>query len=387
MNPECLTPGLPGNNQLLYFTSPSLLDDDERLVYLSDRQGHPNLFLRHLASGAERQLTFNTNGSLWSYVYFDGNDRRGLGKASVSVDGGRGRIYYMQDNRVCVVDDGGQARILARLPDGQITAFTHVSQDGRRLCVPTADARVLEGFQRSPGGGQYDVDERVRREGLSSYLHVFDTENDNELCCEKVSRAWITHVQFSPLDAGTILYNHEWTTAEPGFRRMWIWDGCEHRPLRGGGEARSAQDWVCHEMWTRDGRAIIYHGRQVQGRSFIGRVNADGSEAVEISLPAGWNRYGHFTAGPDGLLTTDGYYETPDDPPLPRSGQWITVLRADWTTKLLTWMPLCRHGSNWESQDCHPHPVFDHRGDAVLFTSNQEGLRAVYRVSSSGIPA
>ena len=253
------------------------------------------------------------------------------------------------------------------------------------MCSDQTDDWALEGFRHGAGGdAEFDIDRRVREEKLSSYLRVFDTRTGELICCERVPRAWITHVQFSPLDAGTILYNHEWTTEDSGFRRMWLWDGHEHRRLRGPGEGRNREDWVCHEMWTRDGQEIIYHGKQAGGRSFLGRMRADGSDAVEIALPSGWDRYGHFTVGQDGPADLRRLLRDTRRPALPSSGQWITTVRPDWTERRLHWTPLCRHSSDWNGQDNHPHPVFNHRGDTVYFTSNQGGQRAIYRVKSDG---
>jgi hypothetical protein len=134
-------------------------------------------------------------------------------------------------------------------------------------------------------------------------------------------------------------------------------------------------------MWERDGSAIIYHGRYAKGSSYIGRVNADGSGLVEIALPAAWKRYGHFTVGRPGWLVTDGCYEQADDPR--GDGAWISVLHVDWLAQRYDWQPLCRHGSSWKSQDAHPHPIFNHAADAVCFTSDRSGKRAIYRV---GVP-
>lgn len=39
------------NEQLLYFTSTSLLSDDRHLIFLSDRSGFPNIFMRDLKTG------------------------------------------------------------------------------------------------------------------------------------------------------------------------------------------------------------------------------------------------------------------------------------------------------------------------------------------------
>jgi len=83
-----------------------------------------------------------------------------------------------------------------------------------------------------------------------------------------------------------ILYNHEWC-GDPGIRRMWLWDGHRHLRLRPEGDGRSRKDWTCHEMWERDGSAIIYHGGFANGQSYIGRVKPDGSGLVEIGLPKG----------------------------------------------------------------------------------------------------
>jgi oligogalacturonide lyase len=104
------------NGQLLYFTSTSLLADDQRIVYLSDRTGQPNIFLRDLRTGKDKQLTFNTEGFLKSYVYFDGLPYRGLGRASVSVDAQRGVVYFIQGRKICAVDTNGVQRVLAEYP-------------------------------------------------------------------------------------------------------------------------------------------------------------------------------------------------------------------------------------------------------------------------------
>ena len=279
-----------GNNQLLYFTSSSLTADDRHLVFISDRTGNPNLFTRDLATGQERQLTANTEGVLKSYVYFDGHPYRGFGKGSVSLDSRNEIVYYIQGREIRAVTLAGKQQVLAELPTNQMTAFTHVSADGSRLCVPTTDARALDGDTQLKGKPGYDIDRRVVSENLSSYLRVFDTTTGKLIACERVPQAWITHVQFSPVNPDFILYNNEWP-ADCGIRRMWLWDGKTHLRLRTEGDGRSRFDWTCHEMWERDGKAIIYHGSFTNGISYIGRVFPDGSGRVEIPLPKNWKSY------------------------------------------------------------------------------------------------
>ncbi|HEY3318851.1 MAG TPA: oligogalacturonate lyase family protein [Planctomycetota bacterium] len=371
VEPSCVTPQ-QSNDQLVYFTSTSLLEDDKRLVFISDRTGHPNLFMRNMDTGEERQLTSNAEGYMKSYVYFDGQPYKGLGRASVSVDPHSGTIYFLQGRQIRAVSLDGKERMLAEYPEGQMTAFTHVSADGTRLCVPTTDAAALDG---PPG----KTDARVQEQNLSSYLRVYDTQSGKEVLCERVQNAWITHVQFSPIDRNLILYNHEWPS-DCGIRRMWLWDGKTHLRLRTEGDGRSRADWTCHEMWERDGKAIVYHGGYNKGPTYVGRVNSDGTGMVEIALPAGWHRYGHFTVGKPGWLVSDGYYQQPGDTSK-GCGAWISLIKADWQQKRLDWIPLCRNGSSWSSQDAHPHPIFNHAADAVFFTSDLTGKRAVYKVA------
>lgn len=385
-DPIVSVPGL--HCQLLYFTSTSLTADGRKIVFIGDDGQSHNLYAYDCATTAVEKLTTCTGGYLRSYVYFDGRPYEGFGKASISLDPERGRVYFIDGRELKVVDLAGRTKTLATLPGDEITAFTHVSADGRLICIPTVDKRAFEfeelgrrEFQNLAANPSTTIDRRVQDEGLCSYLNVYDTQTGKPVRRETVERAWITHVQFSPRDSNLILYNHEWPVADCGIRRMWIWDGHSHRALRVEGQGRSRADWTCHEMWERDGSAIVYHGTYVQdGRPYVGRVNPDGSDPVEVPLPQGWTRYGHFTVGSGaGQLVTDGHYVASAadiDPVCP----WISLVTADWGARTLAWQPLCRAGSSWSSQDAHPHPILDHASASVLFTSDARGRREIFRV-------
>lgn len=390
MEPIRLT-NLLANDQLLYFTSSSLTRDDRWLIFISDRTGNPNLFVLDQVTGEERMLTQNHQGYLKSYVYFDGRERQGLGKASVSLHDPSGMVFFIQNEDICTVDLNGRLRYLAKVPEGQVTAFTHVSLDGSRLVVPTTDARALECNRLIKGRPDYDIDQRVQQENLVSTLHVYDTRTGKEILSERVPRAWITHVQFCPTDPDLILYNHEWA-ADCGIRRVWLFNSRtgEHIRMRTEGAGRSREDWVCHEVWAANGEELIYHGGFAGGAYFVGKVNRDGSGRVEIAFPSEYRKYGHFNISPTGLLVCDGYYQ-PWEEDLQaggrnewRGGAWISLQRVNWQRGEIEWIPVCRHGSTWENQDCHPHPIFNHAGDEVYFTSNKEGRRAIYKVKIAG---
>lgn len=372
--------------QLLYFTSSSCLKDGRGLVFIGEENGNPNVYYREFMTGRTTRLSNNEEGTLKSYVYFNGNENRGFGKASACLDNTRGLVYYLQGRDICQVDLKGSIRVLAQVPEGQVTAFMHVSADGKKLCVPTTDARALEAEHR-PGAPtlwpEYDIDERVQKENLSSYLRVYDTQTGEQLLCERVAKAWITHVQFHPQNSDWILYNHEWAS-HCGIRRMWLWDGQYHRALRTLDQGRRIEDWVCHEMWSEDGSEIIYHGSYAEsGLYYIGRITLATGVIQEIALPKAYHSYGHFTISKDGLLVSDGYYVPDSVLEQSTAGQdyggsdfaarWISVQKVDWNRGIITWFPLGEHNSSWKTQDTHPHPIFSPDGKRIYYTTDASG--------------
>lgn len=399
------------NTQLLYFTGSSLGRDGSRLFAISDRGGSPNVVMCDLSSGTEKMLTRNGSGTMKSYVYFDGRPGIGLSKASVCLDADREIVYFIQDNAICRVGTDGDVRKLADVPPQRVTAFTHVSADGRFLCVPMTAARALDYDPEREGAGLdrrpvYNIDERVQKENLSSYLCVFDTSSGALVYEKTVPRCWITHVQFNPADPEIVMYNHEWPCTDCGVRRIWIYDhrSDEIRQVRTEGAnsqgdprgfARKRGDWVCHEMWSDDGKTIVYHGGYENGPAMVGRINLSSGECREIALPDDYNAYGHFTMDHDMNLVCDGYFKFPEDVkavrenstdngPYPhrKDGEYISRVVPDWDGGTLRWIALCRHSSDWLGQDAHPHPIYSHDGRNVFFNSRSGRYVKIYSVDA-----
>lgn len=378
---------------------------------LTDRTGHPNVMVRDMATGEERILTDNRKGTLKSYVYFDGTLNQGLGKASVCLDGERDLIYFIQDDKICKVGLDGAVLVLNFVPDGRMTAFTHVSADGRYLCVPMTDGRCLDFDPETEGSGLdrrpvYDIDGRCQEEDLSSYLCVYDTGTGAMLYEKAIPKCWITHVQFNPRNPEQIMYNHEWSSFDCGIRRIWLYDHASDTVTRvrtegddtlgnPGGYARKANDWVCHEMWSDDGKTIIYHGGYEDGPAMVGKFEPESGKYWEIALPDDYDAYGHFTMDHQGNLVCDGYFKYPwevkkvrenstDNGPDPhkKDAEYICKVLPDWEKGTLAWIPLCRHESDWMGQDAHPHPIYSHSGDRVFFNSRMGKTVNVYCVSA-----
>src|SRR3712207_6904913 len=63
-------------------------------------------------------------------------------------------------------------------------------------------------------------------------------------------------------------------------------------------------------------------------------------------------------------------------PPRSTLFPYTTLFRSDWQGGKVSWLPLCAHGSSWNGQDAHPHPIFAHGDQEILFTSDVGGKRA-----------
>jgi len=388
-----LTPATKGkgNDQLLYFHSTSFLKDGSGFVFIRTEGLSPNIFLFDLTTGTEKQLSHFNGGYLKSYIYYDGEPESGLGKASVTFDPENNLVYFINGRTICSVDLEGRINELAELPSGQVTAYTAVSHNGKRLCVPTTDAESLQDVA-SENGHFFSIDKKVREQNLNSYLRVYEAKTGQLIDCQTVPRSWITHVSFSPKNENTILYNHEWASTDMGIRRMWIWDGSRHIRLRKEEGEKHRNDFICHEVWDNNGDFIIYHGRRLNGLCFLGRVDPEGEKAVEIEFPPRYIREGHFIPGENGILVTDGFYENRRLAERIRlkikrtlkkekafCGRYITLVKVDWANRKIGWFPLCRHGSDWSTQDSHPHPIFDNQGTKIHCNSNRSGKNSIYQ--------
>ncbi|MGI6671434.1 MAG: oligogalacturonate lyase family protein [Christensenellales bacterium] len=373
------------DSQLLYFTSSSCLADNSGLVFMGEMDGNSNIYWKDFSKGKITQLTYNTEGTLRSYVYFNGKVNKGFGKASVCLDNTRKLVYYIQGLDVYQVDLLGNLRQIVKLPDNQVTAFMDVSNDGKYLCIPTTDNRALE--TRHVDGpatilnmpGDTYIDNRIHEENLNSYLNVYAINSGKQILCEKVPLCWITHVQFHPKDSSQILYNHEWCS-DCGVRRMWLWDGKHHKALRTIDEGRNINDWVCHEIWSYNGEYVIYHGRHYKNNLyFVGRINMESGEIQEIELPKEYTKYGHFSISSQGRLVSDGYYQTKDEMENTQyvGATWISVWDVDWDSGRFKCTPLVQHNTCWGDQDTHPHPIFSEDGKLIFYNTTHNGKREI----------
>lgn len=361
----------PGSHHHLYFTSNSFSEDNESIMFISNCDQNSNIFKISLLDGEAQQLTDNQDGYLKSYVYYDGNLFRGLGKASVSYNPGTNQVLYIVGREVRILDvDSLEEEVISVLPKDVMTGFTHLSSDGKYACVPyvTADA-----FDVGGGNQMQHIKNKIHSQKIESRVLLVNTgTRESDVLFSHVG--WITHVQFHPNSYEEILFNHEGGSVD---QRIWLYRSGGIEKVRD--ESMETEPiWICHEVWSQDGNDIIYHGTKgtsgnsAQGlRSFVGRYNTQANRYIEVFYPPEMTHYGHFTLGQEiGSLLTDGVIDN----------RLLHSVDVDWTEQSLSWTSLCHHDSSFCIQDVHPHPIFNHEDSQVLFSSDAHAAPGVANI-------
>lgn len=114
----------------------------------------------------------------------------------------------------------------------------------------------------------------------SQVIRVRSDGSDSETIYQQ--NYWISHVPVNPRDADTILFCHEggWNIVE---QRMWTVHARTGKLINIRVEEKPEIS-VDHEYWTENGAAVGYHG-SYKGRQWVGRVNKDGTNMRDWTLP------------------------------------------------------------------------------------------------------
>lgn len=355
----------PCKNHHLYFTSHSVTADNRWLVFLSDREGQPNIHAIERRDGRIRRLSRNREGLLRSYVYPRGG-LRGLSKASPSLDPLRNRLFFIRDDQVFRVDlddPEPEERRLCALPSGWWGGYTHISPDGKTFCVPCT-APAAFGEEATQWEQLNQVPARMKKSGLRTRLLFIDAESGASRIAAEMP-FWVTHVQFDPAGTGRLLFNlegHSKGIPLPD-RIRCLEPGGSCRPLA----PEEDGEWRSHENWAADGKSIVYHGKR-RGRAFVAARTWEGTLLHEIPLDG--VECHHATGLPDGrgmaVDRVDGMIALLDP------GTAKTEMRQE---------DLCRHDTDYADQDAHGHPLAAPDGRSVVFTSNRSGHCQVYEVA------
>lgn len=360
----------PWKDQHLYFTGPSITADGRWIIVISERDGHPKLYGIDRRASEIHCLTPQSQGKLLSYCHGDGGPK-GLSKSFPCLDGQRGRVYGVVDDQVLRLDlEPRQSRVLGTIPAGWVTSFSHVSADGRWLCVPLCNPESFTGDAavRDQATQMKAVWKRVIAGQVRSKILLFDTQTGDQRCAAEVP-FWVTHVQFDPSDPGRILFNSESLWHEQDhIPRMWILeaDGKTH-PLFD----QAKGERVGHENWSPDGRSIVYHGFEAsddfyaanKGHHFLARRDLQGNLLERMEIGALGIHHATLLANGDYLVDTlDGI---------------VGVVHPEGSASVVR--PLCRSDTRDRSdQDTHAHAKASPDGREVVWSSDKDGGVNVY---------
>ena len=351
--------------QHLYFTSASVTHDDRWLVALREDNDGIGLSKVNRASGELTPL-HESMPLMYSYVYGAGQFRKGFSKSSPILDERRNTVYWIQNQSLmaCGLDGNGRPCKLTDLPEGWVSAFNHVSPEGDRLVVPLTHPKAFsEAYSTQLDQMRYVPPRMVNRGYVSKLLLVNVANGEISELCEVPF--WVTHVQFDPLGSGRILFNSEgsyWMTGDPHIR-IWVaeTDGTIH-PLSG----QPSDEECSHENFSPDGNSVIYHGTHRAGDDFVASRALDGSLLWEIPTPD----FHPFHA----VATRDRPGFTADT----KEGEVILChIEEEGISRKL----LCRHDSNFNNQDDHPHPRMNPNANGVIITSSCGERRAIYEIA------
>lgn len=191
--------------------------------------------------------------------------------------------------------------------------------------------------------------------------------------------AWLGHPIFRPFDDNTIGFCHE-GPHDLVDSRMWLVneDGSNVRTIKTHAKGESCT----HEFWIPDGSAMAYVSYfKGQTERVIYKANPETLENEEVMIMP---QCSHLMSNYDGsLMVGDGSdapvdvadsegYDIENDP-------FLYILN----TKKKSYAKLAKHSTSWDvlagdRQITHPHPSFTPGDTGVLFTSDFEGVPAIY---------
>lgn len=186
-------------------------------------------------------------------------------------------------------------------------------------------------------------------------------------------KRWLGHPIYRPFDDNTIAFCHE-GPRDAIDARMWLInpDGRNLRKVR----QHAAGESFTHEFWVPDGSALYYvaHKEHAAQRYLCSADPATLENRELMAIPP----CSHLMSNDDGsLIVGDGSPHHTGDINLNDPFIWVFDIKKG------TQKAICQHNSSWKVLDgdrqvTHPHPSFSPDNKWVLYTSDTEGMPALY---------
>ncbi|MBL5899612.1 PD40 domain-containing protein [Lelliottia amnigena] len=186
-------------------------------------------------------------------------------------------------------------------------------------------------------------------------------------------KRWLGHPIYRPFDDNTVAFCHE-GPRDAIDARMWLIneDGSNLRKVRQHAPGES----FTHEFWVPDGSALYYVAhKENDPQRYLFSANPHSLDNRQLmAIPP----CSHLMSNFDGsLIVGDGAPHNTGDISLNDPFIWVFDIAAG------TQKAICQHNTSWKVLDgdrqvTHPHPSFSPDNKWVLYTSDEEGMPALY---------
>lgn len=182
-------------------------------------------------------------------------------------------------------------------------------------------------------------------------------------------KRWLGHPIYRPFDDNTVAFCHE-GPRDAIDARMWLInaDGSNLRKVR----QHQPGESFTHEFWVPNGSALYYVAHQENApQRYLYRADPT---TLENTLLMAIPPCSHLMSNHDGsLVVGDGAPHNGSNDPF----IWVFDIHSG------EQKAVCQHNSSWKVLDgdrqvTHPHPSFSPDNQWVLYTSDVEGMPALY---------
>ena len=339
-----------------FFIIPAYDDAMQRLIFVSNRTGTPQIFAEERATGELRQLT----------------DRPDLAESEWSVHPSHnGKAVFF------TAGTSGWRLDLETLEERELANFG-VTCKSKLATKSAATAMKEEGMVAAAmGTTALSHDDKwwaIRfKIGSESALAIVDT--DTGAYDIILRRDSIAHLQFCPDDSNLLYY------AGPLTDRVWVIhrDGSGNRRLY----ARNVEknEWITHETWIPGTRELAF----VDWPRGVRCINVDTGAERQVTTFNAW----HAISNPTGTrMVADTNF--PDIgiqifDPRDGIGEPQTLCYPDAFSLGEHWNGPFPYASGpiqvYAPQHTHPHPSFSPDGKHIVFTSDRTGYAQIYEAT------
>ncbi|NCF06015.1 oligogalacturonate lyase family protein [Kosakonia sp. MH5] len=336
-----------------YFYQKCFTRDGGKLLFGGAFEGHWNYYLLDLARHEATQLTEGAGDN--TFGGFLSADDRSLWYVKNTRELRRVDLHTLEEHIVYQVDDDWVA-YGTWVANSACTKLVGIE-------IKKSDWQPLTDWQKFSDFYFTQPECRLIRIDLHS------GERDTLL----QEKRWLGHPIYRPFDDSTVAFCHE-GPRDVIDARMWLIneDGSNLRKVR----QHQPGESFTHEFWVPDGSALYYVAHQENDpRRYLFSADPQTLENRQLmAIPP----CSHLMSNEDGsLVVGDGAPHHTGAIHLNDPFIWIFNINSGEQTAI------CQHNSSWKVLDgdrqvTHPHPSFTPDNQWVLYTSDAEGMPALY---------